>query len=63
MEKVIIVKRMFRCDTIKADPSQIKEKLSEFGNRVLEDLWLSKGCPKNMATRIKNNYHIKFKRI
>ena len=49
LKKVIILKRMFRCDTIKADPSQIKEKLSEFGNRVLDDLWLSKGCPKNIV--------------
>ena len=44
LEKVIILKRVFRCDTIKDDPCQIK-----YGNRVLEDLWLSRGCPKNIV--------------
>ena len=48
LEKVIILKRMFRCDTIRNDPSQIRAKMSEFGNRVLEDIWLTKGCPKNI---------------
>ena len=48
LEKVVIFKRMFRCDPIKDDPTQIKNKLSEFGNSVLDDLWLSKGCPKKI---------------
>ena len=48
LEKVILLKRIFRCDNNQSDPSQIKAKLSEFGNRVLDDLWLSKGCPKNI---------------
>ena len=43
LEKVIILKRIFRCDTIKDDPSQIKSKMSEYGNRVIEDVWLSRG--------------------
>lgn len=34
---------------MKDDPAQIKYKLSEFGNRVLEDMWLTKGCPKNIS--------------
>jgi hypothetical protein len=49
LEKVIILKRIFRCDTVQDDPSQIRAKLSEFGNRVLEDIWLTKGCPKNIV--------------
>ena len=48
LENVIISKRIFRCDTLKTDPTQIKSKLSDFGNRVLDDLWLTKGCPKNI---------------
>ena len=43
------MKRIFRCDTEKSDPSHLKNKLSEFGNRALDDIWLSKGCPKNIA--------------
>ena len=39
---------MFRSDSLKNDPAQIKHHLSEYGNRVLDDLWLSKGCPKNI---------------
>ena len=49
LEKVIILKRIFRCDLPKDDPSQIKSRLSEFGNRVLEDIYLSKGCPSNIS--------------
>jgi hypothetical protein len=49
LEKVIILKRVFRCDPVKNDPSQIRDKMSEYGNRVLEDMWLAKGCPKNIV--------------
>ena len=49
LEKVIILKRIFRCDPLRDDPSQIKSKLSDFGNRVLEDIYLSKGCPENIS--------------
>ena len=48
LDKVIIMKRMFRCDTPENDPAQLRFKLSEYGNRVLDDMWLSKGCPKNI---------------
>ena len=48
LENVVILKRMFRCDTLLNDPAQIKAKLSDFGNRVLDDIWLTKGCPKNI---------------
>ena len=48
LEKVIILKRIFRCDPLKNDPTQIRSKLSEYGNRVLDDIWLSKGCPDNI---------------
>ena len=49
LENVIIFKRMFRCDTLLNDPLQIRSKLSEYGNRVLEDTWLTRGCPKNIS--------------
>ena len=26
----------------------MRSKLSEFGNRLLDDIWLTKGCPKNI---------------
>ena len=48
LEKVIILKRIFRCDLPKDDPSHIRSKLSEYGNRVYDDIWLSKGCPGNI---------------
>ena len=49
LKKVVILKRIFRCDTLKNDPNQIKNRLSEFGNRMLDDIWLTKGCPKNIT--------------
>ena len=48
LENVVILKRIFRCDTMVNDPGQIRNKLSEYGNRVLDDIWLTKGCPKNI---------------
>ena len=48
LENVIIFKRMFRCDIQRNDPAQIKNHLSKHGNRVLDDIWLSKGCPQNI---------------
>ena len=48
LENVIIFKRMFRCDDMRNDPAQIRAKLSEFGNRALDDIWLTKGCPQNI---------------
>ena len=38
---MVILKRIFRCDTLKNDPNQIKNRLS--------DIWLTKGCPKNIT--------------
>ena len=32
----------------------MKLQLSEYGNRVLEDMWLSKGCPKNIVIAAQN---------
>ena len=46
LERVILVKRPFRCDF--NDHTGLKAKLSEYGNRVFEDIWLDKGCPKNI---------------
>ena len=48
LENVVILKRMFRCDTLKNDPAQLKNHLSEYGNRVLDDIWLTKWCPQNI---------------
>ena len=47
IERVVLLKRIFRCD--KNDPNKLKAKLSEYGNRVLDDLWLDKGCPDNIV--------------
>ena len=38
LKSVVIVKRIFRCDSNADDPTQIKKKLSDFDNRELEDL-------------------------
>ena len=46
LERVILMKRVFRCDI--DDPNGLRHKLSEYGNRVLDDIWLDKGCPKNI---------------
>ena len=40
--------KSFRCDSTQSDPKQLRQRLSEFGNRALEDLWLSDGCPDNI---------------
>lgn len=48
LEKFIIIKRIFRCDTLESDPNQLKLELSEYANRVLDDIWISKECPKNI---------------
>ena len=49
LQKIIILKRMFRCDIEMNGQKQMLQKLSEYGNRVLEDTWLSRGCPDNIA--------------
>ena len=46
LQRVVLLKRMFRCDI--NDPDGLKSKLSEYGNRVFEDTWLDRGCPKNI---------------
>ena len=48
LKRVVIMKRVFRCDPTFDDPRQIKQKLSEFGNRVFEDLLLTRGYPDNI---------------
>ena len=46
--KVIIVKRLPRFDPINSDPKGIKSQLSNFGNHVLDQLWIKKGRPQNI---------------
>ena len=46
--KVIIVERIPRFDPITKDPAQIKSQLSKHGNSVYHNLWMNKGCPKNI---------------
>ena len=43
LQKVIILKRIFRCD------NKIKESLSQFANSVYDDIWRQKGCPRNIV--------------
>ena len=40
---LVLVCYNFQKNVQKNDPAQIKHHLSEHGNRVLDDLWLSKG--------------------
>ena len=35
-------------DPINKDPAQIKSQLSKHGNSVYHNLWMNKGCPKNI---------------
>ena len=43
MKKVIILKRIFRCDDI------IKESLSQYANSVYDDIWTKRGRPVNIC--------------
>ena len=45
---VIIVKRLPRYDRSSKDILGIKSKLSAFGNTVYDQLWMRRGCPKNI---------------
>ena len=47
--KVAILTRLPRYDLSDADPNSIKNKLSEYGNNVLKNLWVKNGCPKNIV--------------
>ena len=40
---------MFRCDPTNEDPGELRAKLSEYGNRMFEDIWLTKGCPQDIV--------------
>ena len=33
---------------MKVDPLGMKQKLSEYGNNLLDELWMTNGCPKNI---------------
>ena len=43
------MKRMFRCDVEGNGQNKMLQNLSEYGNRVLEDMWLSSGCPDKIS--------------
>lgn len=46
--RVIILTRLPRYDPVNKDPQGIKSKLSEYGNSVYHQLWVTSGCPKNI---------------
>ena len=46
--KVVILKRMSRIDKKCQDPISIKSKLSDFGDRVYDQLWFKHGSPENI---------------
>ena len=46
--EVIIVSRIPRFDPISNDPAQVKSQLSLYGNSVYHNLWMDRGCPKNI---------------
>ena len=46
--EVIIVERIPRFDSISNDPKQIKSQLSLYANSIYRNLWVEKGCPKNI---------------
>ena len=48
LEQVIILKRIFRCDPKNRDPLGMKSQLSEYGNNLLDELWMTRGCPQNI---------------
>ena len=43
LKKVIILKRIFRCD------DQSKESLSRYANSIYDDIWTRKGRPSNIC--------------
>ena len=48
LKRVIILKRIFRCD------SQAKQSLSRFANTVYDQLWESRGRPSNIIIADQN---------
>ena len=46
--KVIVMKRLPRFDRSSQDILGIKAQLSEYANKVYEQLWLKAGCPQNI---------------
>ena len=46
--KVVIMKRMPRFDTKSQDPTSAKSKLSDFADRVYDQLWFKHGSPANI---------------
>ena len=49
LKNVIIVASLPRYDPEDLDPNGIKSKLNQFGNSVLSNIWMQKGCPKNIS--------------
>ena len=52
--KVVILTRLPRYDLPDVDPKQIKNKLSQYGNNVLTNLWMKNGCPNNIIIADQN---------
>ena len=48
VKKVIILKRIFRCD------DQSKESLSRYANSIYDDIWTRKGRPSNICIADQN---------
>ena len=48
IDNVILLKQPYRCDSSDHETNQMKSKLCDFSSRVLDDLWLSRGCPNNI---------------
>ena len=54
IDNVILLKQPYRCDSSDHETNQMKSKLCDFSNRVLDDLWLSRGCPNNIKIADQN---------
>ena len=52
--KVVILTRPPRYDLPEVDPKQIKNKLTQFGNNILTNLWMKNGCPENILIADQN---------
>ena len=54
LEKVILLKRNFRCDPNFIDPEGIKNRLSEFANDSYDHIWKKNGEPTKIVIADQN---------
>ena len=54
LKKVIILKTLPRYEKSSSDPDMIKSKLNEFGNSQYTNIWMEKGCPRNIVIEDQN---------